>query len=89
MSCLKNDVGYVVSDVGGMKNIWRMCMDKFLNVENDWDGEVVCLEVMGPFCLISQQEVAATIKELKMGKAAGPAGVVCEKPMKVLERVLE
>ena len=49
-----------------------------LNIENDWDGEVDCPEVMGPRCLISEEEVAAAIKGLKMGKAAGPTGVVSE-----------
>ena len=50
---------------------------KLLNVENDWDGEVDCPEVMGPHCLISEEEVAA-IKGLKIGNAAGPTGVVSE-----------
>ena len=53
-------------------------MEKLLNVENDWDGEVDCPEVMGPPCLISEEEVAAAIKGLQMGKAAGPTGVVNE-----------
>ena len=53
-------------------------MKKLLNVENDWDGEVDCLEVMGPHCLISEEEVAAAIKGLKIGKAASPTGVVSE-----------
>ena len=35
-----------VSDADGMKNIWRKYMEKLLNVENDWDGEVDCPEVM-------------------------------------------
>ena len=43
--CMKNDAGNVVSDADGMKNIWRKYMEKLLNVENDWDGEVVCPEV--------------------------------------------
>ena len=47
--------------------MWRM---------TDWDGEVDCPEVMGPHCLISEEEVAAAIKGLKIGKAAGPTGVV-------------
>ena len=34
--------------------------------------------VMGPCCLISEEEVAAAIKGLKMGKAAGLIGVVSE-----------
>ena len=39
--CMKNDVANVVSDADGMKNIWRKYMEKLLNVENDWDGEVL------------------------------------------------
>ena len=53
-------------------------MENLLNVENDWDGEVDCSEVMGPCCLISEEEVAAAIKGLKMLKVAGPTGVVGE-----------
>ena len=33
-------------------------------------------EVMGPHCLISEEEVAAAIKGLKIGKAAGSTGVM-------------
>ena len=61
-----------------MKNIRRKYMEKLLNVENDRDGEVDCSEVMGHCCLISEEEVATTIKGLNMGKAAGPTGVVSE-----------
>ena len=38
--CMKNVAGNVVSDSDGMKNICRKYMEKLLNVENDWDGEV-------------------------------------------------
>ena len=79
--CMKNDAWNVVSDADGMKNIWRKYMEKLLNVENNWDGEVDCPEVIGPHCLISEEEVAATIKGLKIGKAAGPTGVVSEMMM--------
>ena len=47
-------------------------MEKLLNVENNWDGNVDYPEVLGPCCLISEEEVAAAIKGLKIGKAAGP-----------------
>ena len=66
-----SDAWNVVSDADGMKNIWRKYIEKLLNVENDWDGEVDCPEVMGPHCLILEEEVAAAIKGLKIGKAAG------------------
>ena len=65
--CMKNDVGNVVSDDVGMKNIWRKYMEKLLNIENDWNGDVDCPEVTGPCCLISEEEVAAAIKGLKWG----------------------
>ena len=68
----------VVSDAAGMKNISRKYMEKLLNVENDWDGEVDCPGLMGPCCLISEEEVEAAIKGLKIGKAASPTGVVGE-----------
>ena len=35
---------------------------KLLNVENDWDDEVDCPDVMGTCCLISEEEVAPGIK---------------------------
>ena len=74
--CMKNDAGNVVSDADGMKNIWRKYMEKLLNVENGWI--VDCPEVMGPHCLISEEEVAAVIKGLNIEKAAGPTGMVSE-----------
>ena len=73
---MKNYAGNVVSDA--MKNIWRKYMEKLLNVENDWDGEVDCPEVMWPRCLIYEDEVASAIKGLKIGKAADPTGVGSE-----------
>ena len=57
--CMKNDVGNVVSDANDMKDIWSKYMEKLLNVENDWDGDLDCPEVMGPCCIISEEEVAA------------------------------
>ena len=35
-------------------------------------------EVMGPCRLISEEEVAAAIKGIQIGKAAGPTGVISE-----------
>ena len=38
----------------------------------------VVLEVTGPSCIISEEKVAADNKGLKMGKSAGPTGVVSD-----------
>ena len=59
--CMKNDAGNVVSD--GMKNIWRKYMEKLLNVENDWAGEVDCPGMMGPHCLISEKSWLQLLKD--------------------------
>ena len=50
---MKNERGMLCLMPDGMKNIWRKYMEKPLNVENDWDGEVDCPEVMGHCCLFS------------------------------------
>ena len=71
-------IGNVLSDADGIKGIWRKYMDKLPNVENNWDGGVDCPEVMWSCCFISEEEVAAAIKGLKIGKASGPTGVVNE-----------
>ena len=71
--CMEYDVGNVVSDADCMKNIWRKYRKKPIHVENAWDGDVDCPEVMGPCCLISEEEVAAAIKGLQIEKAAGPS----------------
>ena len=63
--CIKNDVGNVVFDADGMKNIWRKYMERFLNIENDRDGEVDFPEAMWPCCLISEEYVAAANKKLE------------------------
>ena len=47
-------------------------------LKNDWDGDVDCPEVMEPCCLILKEEVATAIKGLKIGKAAGPTGMLSE-----------
>ena len=45
LCCIKMEVGNVVSDAYGMKDICRKYMEKLLNVENDWDDDVDCPEV--------------------------------------------
>ena len=47
-------------------------------MENDWNGDADCPGMMGPCCFISEEEVAAAIKVLKIGKVAGPTGVLSE-----------
>ena len=64
-----------MSDADGMKNIWRKYMEKLLNVENDWDGEVDCPEVIGPVVSFQKKRLQQVSKNRK---AAGPTGVVSD-----------
>ena len=66
--CTKNDAGNVVSDADGMKNIWRKYMEKLLNVENDWDVEVDCPEVMGHIVSFRKKRLQQLLKDLKLKK---------------------
>ena len=67
--CMKNDAGNVVFDADGMKNIWRKYMEKkLLNVENDWDGEVDCPEVMGPIVSFRKKRLQQLLKDWKLEK---------------------
>ena len=61
--CMKNDTGNIVSNADGMKNIWRKYMEKLLNVENDWDGEVDYLEVMGPIVSFRKKRLLRLLKD--------------------------
>ena len=61
--CKKNDAGNVASDADGMNNIWRKYMEKLLNVENDWDGEMDCPEVMGPVVSFRKKRLQQVLKD--------------------------
>ena len=61
-----NNVGNTVSDADGMKDMWRKYMEKLLNAENEWDGEVGCAEVMWPCCLNSKEEVTTALKGIQI-----------------------
>ena len=49
-----------------------------MNVENDWDGEVVYVPVEGPWEKVSEKEVWEALKRMKKGKSSGPSEVTCE-----------
>ena len=53
----------MMSDADGMNNIWRMYMEKLINVENGWDGEVNCPKMMGPCCLILKKRLQQLSKD--------------------------
>ena len=79
VKCLKNEQGEVLVEAKDIKERWKEYMEKLLNVENEWDGDVMADMVEGlPPNRISEEEVRTAINESKTGKASGPTEVVIE-----------
>ena len=49
-----------------------------MNEENDWVKDLTSEKKEGSACRISESEVRAALKNMKMGKAGGSSGVVTE-----------
>ena len=56
-------------------NVWKDCMERIINEENDWDHNVEVDVVEGPVVCICREEVLQALNEMKTGKAPGHAGV--------------
>ena len=78
VNCLKNSKGQIVTDPEEIKGIWKVYMEKLLNEENIWDGNVDSDVKHGAACEISRAEVEKALRKMKPGKAAGPTGVTAE-----------
>ena len=76
MKCLKSENGEVLKEPNAVNGRWKHYMEKLLNVENDWDGILEADIVEGPCELISEREVEEAIRNMKVGKAAGPSEIV-------------
>ena len=53
-------------------------MERIMNEENEWDQNVKAELVEGPVERVSREEVVKAIREMKVGKAAGPSEVSAE-----------
>ena len=54
---------------------WKEHMERIMNKENEWDLSMKAELVDGPVERVSQEEVVKAIREMKVGKAAGPSEV--------------
>ena len=76
--CMRDDRGRLVCESETVKETWKKYMEKLLNEENVWDGDVDCNIKEGPRCEITRNEVESALKSMKNGKAAGSSGIVTE-----------
>ena len=56
-------------------NVWKDCMERIMNEENDWDQYVEGDAVEGPVVCVGIEEVLQALNEMKTGKAHGPSEV--------------
>ena len=76
--CLRDDEGNLVTGDENLKKQWKKYMEKLLNEENEWDGNVEAENIEGPIREISYEEVEKAVRKMKLGKAAGPSGVMAD-----------
>ena len=76
-TCIQDDSGKIVTGQQE-RDAWRLYMEKLMNEENDWDGEVISTPVEGPRCHLSNSQFEKSLKKCKSGKAAGPSGATTE-----------
>jgi len=60
-----------------VKEVQRKYTEKLLN-ENTWHNATTCEKVEGPCELIRRDEISKALRMMKIGKAAGPTGIVLE-----------
>ena len=78
--CVRDNVGKIVVEEDKLLEVWKEHYDRISNEEFSWDREGLTdvRPVSGPGEKISEEEVEAAIGKMKLGKAAGPSGVVAD-----------
>ena len=77
---VKNDAGEMSMSKEAKQNAWAEHYERLLNVEFDWDPDHLSNEppLEGPPIQITIDMVKKAISKMKLGKAAGPSGIVVE-----------
>jgi len=76
--CIKDEEGRLCIDAEEKKRAWKTYMEKLLNEENDWNGNVEVGEVDGGVEEITHEEITSALKQMKLGKACGISDVCTE-----------
>ena len=77
---VKNDAGEMSMSKEAKQNAWAEHYERHLNVEFDWYPDHLSNEppLEGPPITITFDIVKKAISKMKLGKAAGPSGIVVE-----------
>ena len=58
--------------------VWKDCMERIMNEENDWDHDMNGDAVEGPVVCVCSEEVLQALNYMKAGKGTGPSEVSLE-----------
>lgn len=78
--CIRDDDGVMALDDESKKTAWKQHYERLLNVEFPWNPDHLspAHPVSGAPVQITEKMVQESIKRMKVGKAAGPSGIVAE-----------
>ena len=77
---VKDRDGNIAVDDSRIKQVWKEYFKKLLNEEFEWNKDLLedANSTSGPAERITEEEVRAAVARTKVGKAAGPTGLVSE-----------
>ena len=77
---VKDREGNIAVDDSRIKQVWKEYFEKLLNEEFEWNKDLLedASPTSGPAERITEDEVRAAVAKTKVGKAAGPTGLVSE-----------
>ena len=76
--CLRGRDGKLNFSEEDRGKVWKEHMERIMNEENEWDQKTEAGVVEGPVEKVSREEVVKAIREMKVGRAAGPSEVSVE-----------
>ena len=76
--CMRGSDGRLSFSEKDRGKVWKEHTERIMNEENEWDQNVEADLVEGPVERVSWEEVVKAIREMKVGKAAGPLEVSVE-----------
>ena len=76
--CLRGSEGKRCISEKEKDKVWKNCMERIMNEENDWDHNVEGDAVDVTLVCIGREEVLQALNEIKTGKSSGPSEVSLE-----------
>ena len=78
--CVKDDGGNLSTSDDAKKVAWKQHYERLLNVEFPWDPTHLdnCDPIPGVPLLTTVDMVSKAVAKMKVGKAAGPSGIIAE-----------